>query len=147
MLNERGDCNMVEARVKLIDGMSFDAETPSHHHLILDASPDVGGEEKGPRPLELLLVGLGGCTGMDVISILRKKRQNVTGYEIVVSAELATEHPKKYAHIKVEHVVHGDVDPEAVARAIELSEEKYCTVSAMLRPGTKIESSYRIVRE
>ncbi len=139
---------MVEARVKLIDGMAFDAETPSQHHLILDAAPDVGGEEKGARPLELLLVALGGCTGMDVISILRKKQQTVTGYEIVVSAERATEHPKVYTSIKVEHVVRGkDVSPEAVARAIELSEEKYCTVSAMLRPGTKIESSYRVVNE
>ncbi len=139
---------MGEARVKLINGMAFDAETPSQHRMILDAAPGVGGEERGPRPLELLLVALGGCTGMDVISILRKKQQQVTGYEIVVSGEPATEHPKKYTAIKVEHIVRGkDISPEAVARAIELSEEKYCTVSAMLRPGTKIETSYRVENE
>ncbi|MCL5264285.1 MAG: OsmC family protein [Chloroflexi bacterium] len=139
---------MLEAKVKLADGMAFDVETPSGYHLTIDAAPDVGGQDKGPRPLELLLVALGGCTGMDVISILRKKRLAVTGYEVFVRAERAQEHPMVYTSIQVEHVVRGkNISPDAVARAIELSETKYCPASAMLRPGTNITSSYRIVEE
>jgi putative redox protein len=85
---------------------------------------------------------------MDVISILRKKRQQVTGYEINVRAERASEHPMVYTSIHVEHVVRGkDISPDAVARSVELSEDKYCSVMAMLRPGTKIETSYRVEQE
>lgn len=139
---------MVEARLKLLDGMAFEATPPSGQRLILDSAPADGGQDKGPRPLELLLVGLGGCTGMDVISILRKKRQQVTGYEVIVRAERATEHPMVYTSIRLEHVVRGkDISPEAVARSIELSEEKYCSVMAMLRQSTKIETSYRVIQE
>ncbi len=138
----------VEAKVKLIGGMSFDGETPSGHHITLDAAQEVGGENKGPRPMELLLVALGACTGMDVISILRKKRQPVAGYEIIVKGERAEEHPKVYTSIHVEHVVYGrGVSPEAVARAVELSEGKYCPISALLRPGTKLVNTYRVVEE
>lgn len=139
---------MIETRIELIGGMAFDGETPSGHHVILDAAPEVGGENRGPRPMELLLVALGGCTGMDVISILRKKRQPVTGYEVIVRGERAEEHPRVYTSIYVEHVVRGrGVSPDAVARAVELSDERYCPITAMLRPGTRLQSTYRIVEE
>jgi putative redox protein len=105
-------------------------------------------QETGPRPMELLLVGLAGCTGMDVISILQKKRQPLTGLETRVTAERAEEHPRVYTQIHVEYVVKGQgVKPEAVERAIELSETKYCSAMTMLRQAAEITTSYRIVEE
>jgi putative redox protein len=100
--------------------------------------------ENGPRPLELLLIGLAGCTAMDVISILKKKRQTFTDFQINVSAERAEEHPKVYTKIHLEYVVVGDVEPQALERSIELSQEKYCSASAMLSQVTEITTSYRI---
>lgn len=139
---------MVEARVTLLEGMRFKGVAPSGQELVMDAAEDAGGQGKGPRPLELLLVALGGCTGMDVISILRKKRLDVTGYEITVRAERAVEHPRVYTAIELEHTVRGrGIAPEAVARAIELSDYKYCSVMAMLRLATPISSTYHIVEE
>lgn len=139
---------MEEARVTLQEAMQFKGISDSGHELIMDAAEEVGGQKKGPRPLELLLLGLGGCTGMDVISILRKKRMNVTGYDIVLRAERATEHPRVYTSISVEHIFRGkDINPEAVERAIELSDTKYCTVAAMLRKAVPITVTYRIIEE
>jgi len=104
--------------------------------------------EGGPQPMELLLIGLAGCTTMDVVSILQKKRQPFTGLQTKVTAERAEEHPKVYTQIHVEFVVTGKgVKPEAVARAIELSETKYCPATAMLRRAAEITTSYRIVEE
>src|SRR5262249_2340379 len=117
------------ARAILIGPMRFDGISGSGHTIRMDATTDVGGQESGATPMELLLVALAGCTGMDVISILHKKRQQVTGYEIVAHGVRADEHPKVYTQITVEHVVTGyHVNPAAVARAIELSESKYCGV-------------------
>src|SRR6266542_2857135 len=93
--------------VELLGNMAFRAMTQTGHELIMDASPDVGGMDTGPRPMELLLTGLGGCTGMDVISMLRKMRQDVTAYEIHLSGARAAEHPKIFTTIRVEHVVRG----------------------------------------
>jgi putative redox protein len=105
-------------------------------------------QETGPRPMELLLIGLAGCTAMDVISILQKKRQPLTGLETKVAAERIEEHPRVYTQIHVEYVVKGQgVKPEAVERAIELSETKYCPAMAMLRQVAEITTSYRIVEE
>ena len=117
--------------------------------IVLDhVLPDEGRQEGGPRPMELLLIGLAGCTSMDVISVLQKKRQPITGLEIKVTAERAEEHPKVYTAIHVEYVVKGKgVKPEAVERAIELSETKYCSATAMLRQAAAITTSYRIVEE
>lgn len=98
--------------------------------------------------MELLLVGLAGCTGMDVISILRKKRQQVTGYEVRVTGVRAEEHPMVFAEITVEHIVTGHhVQPEAVARAIELSENKYCGAGAMLGKVAHLTHRFSIVEE
>jgi putative redox protein len=98
--------------------------------------------------MELLLIGLAGCTSMDVVSVLQKKRQPLTGLQTKVTAERADEHPKVYTQIHVEYIVTGaDVKPEAVERAIELSVTKYCSAMAMLRQAAEITTSYRIVEE
>jgi putative redox protein len=101
-------------------------------------------QENGPRPMELLLIGLAGCTAMDVISILKKKRQTFTDFQVNVSAERAEEHPKVYTEIHLAYVVTGDVDPQALERSIELSQEKYCSAAAMLSQAAEITTSYRI---
>lgn len=114
--------------------------------IVVDhATPDEEREESGPHPVQLLLIGLCGCTGMDVISILQKKRQAFTGLRVEADAERSEEHPKVYTSIHLEFVVTGDeVDPKAVERSIELSQTKYCPASAMLSKAVEITTSYRI---
>jgi putative redox protein len=137
---------VMTAQATLEKGMRFDAVSGSDHHVTLDADEHGGGENKGFRPMELLLVGLAGCTGMDVISILRKKRQDVTGYEVHVQGVRAEEHPMVFVEITVEHIVIGHhIQPEAVARAIALSEERYCGAGAMLGKVAHLTHTYRIV--
>lgn len=129
-----------------VSGMSFLAQTPSAHQVTIDVDPASGGTAGGPEPLELLLIALGSCTGMDVISILRKKRQAVSHYSVNVFANLAEEYPKTYTDIMVEHVVEGrNIDPKAVARSIELSITKYCPVHALLARATRVEHVYRVL--
>src|ERR1051326_8701251 len=131
---------------KLATGMRFEVEAGSGHHVTLDAAEHGGGHNEGFRPMELLLVGLAGCTGMDVISILRKKRQDVTGYEVHVTGVRAEEYPMVFVEITVEHIVTGHhIQPEAVARAIELSKERYCGAGAMLGKVAPLTHTYRIV--
>jgi putative redox protein len=126
--------------------MSFIGKAGSGFSLPMDTSIEQGGDNSGFRPMEILLVGLGGCTGMDVISILEKKRQNVTSFEIRVSGERAAEHPKVYTSISLEYVVGGkNLDPNAVERAVTLSEEKYCSVMATLSKTAKIDRKITIV--
>ncbi len=136
----------VEIRLDLLDvqGMKMQAVTPSGHAVILDAGPEVGGTDQGPRPMELVLVALAGCTAMDVLSILRKKRQPLEGFAMEVRGERAPEHPRVYTDIDLLYIVKGNVDPQAVARAIELSATKYCSVSAMLSKTARIRYRYRI---
>ena len=127
-------------------GMAFEAHTPTEHIVTLDVDPQSGGGGGGPEPLDLLLIALASCTGMDVISILRKKRQAVSHYSINVFANQAAEHPKVFTEILVEHVVEGEnIDPRAVARSIELSITKYCPVHVMLSRATKVDHVYRII--
>ena len=136
----------MSARVKLTTGMRFDAEAGSGHHMLLDTSEEHGGQNAGFRPIELLLVGLAGCTGMDVIGILRKKRQQVTGYEVQVQGIRAEEHPMVFVEITVEHIITGHhVQPEAVAHAIKLSEERYCGVGATLSKTARVTHTFRLV--
>jgi putative redox protein len=117
--------------------------------IVVDhALPDEDREDTGPHPVRLLLIGLCGCTGMDVISILRKKRQSFTGLQVKATAERAKEHPKVFTEIHLEFIVTGkDVDPQAVERSIELSQTKYCPASAMLSQAAEITTSYRIIEE
>ena len=139
---------MVEAGVTLVADMHFEGSSSSGHMLAMDAEDESGGHNKGFRPMELLLVGFGGCSGMDVISILRKKRQNVTGLEMNVKGARADSHPHVYKDIHIEFVVKGKgVEKEAVQRALNLSLEKYCSVGATLGKTARITHSYKIVEE
>ncbi|MGB8348024.1 MAG: OsmC family protein [Ktedonobacteraceae bacterium] len=134
------------AIARLEAGMRFDGEAGSGHHVTLDAAEGGGGQNAGFRPMELLLVGLAGCTGMDVISILRKKRQQVTAYEVHVSGRRAEENPMVFVEITVEHVVTGhQLQREAVARAIQLSEERYCGAGAMLGKVAHLTHTFHLV--
>ncbi|MDX1663771.1 MAG: OsmC family protein [Candidatus Promineifilaceae bacterium] len=136
----------MDATVTLDRRMTFTAKADSGFSVTLDADPAVGGDDSGFRPMELMLLSLAGCTAMDVISILRKKRQKVTDFQVKVHAEQADEHPKVFTDIKVTYIVHGtDVDPEAVRRSIELSETKYCPAQAMLVQATPITHTFEIV--
>ena len=119
-------------KINWIGEMAFDAEL-DHHHFILDASPQVGGQNKGPRPKGLLLSGLAGCTGMDVVSILKKMKIENFEFEIKVEANTTEKHPKVYKTIILNYIFKGDNLPIAkVKRAVELSETRYCGASAML---------------
>ncbi|GAB4537261.1 MAG: OsmC family protein [Thermodesulfovibrionia bacterium] len=139
---------MKKARVRLVDGMQFVGVADSGHAIVMDALPSVGGSDTGARPIELLPIAFGGCSGMDVISILRKKRQDVRGFEMNITGEQAEEHPHKYTSMHIEYVVKGrDISEDAVKRAIELSLSKYCSVGATLSGTTKITYSYKITQE
>jgi putative redox protein len=126
------------------DGLRLVAETGSGHRLVMDTAEG----DAGPRPAELLMVAQAGCTAMDVVSILRKKRQRFTRYEVRVAGEQRDEpHPHVFGHVRVIHVVEGDVEVEAVRRAIELSATRYCTVTGNLASGVaEIHHAY-IVRD
>ncbi len=126
--------------------MSFRATAgASGKELVMDAAPEVGGGGDGFRPMELLLAGLAGCTGIDVVSMLRKMREDVTGYEIEVVGERQDEHPKKYTKITVVHVFRGrGLNPRNVERAVRLSAEKYCSASANLSAGAEVVHRFRI---
>jgi putative redox protein len=134
-----------EVFVRWRDQMQFDAHTYPDQVTALDSAPTFGGQEAGSRPVDLLLAGLAGCTAMDVLSILKKKRQSVTGLEVRVSGQQAKEHPRVFTDIEVVYVVEGtDVDPRAVERAIDLSETQYCPAYAMLDKMATITSRYEI---
>ena len=113
--------------------------------ITLDSSGDHGGANAGARPVELLLAGLAGCTGMDVVEILRKKRQKVAGFEVRVEGERRDEHPRVFTKIHVTYEVTGQgIDAEAVRQAVTLSEGKYCSVAAMLRAAARITTEIRV---
>lgn len=133
------------ARAVLVGPMRFDAESGSGNRIVMDVSEQDGGQNAGASPMELLLVALAGCTGMDVISILRKKRQNVTGYTIAVRGVRREEHPQTFTTITVEHTLTGHgINPDAVRRAIELSETKYCSVGATIEKTATITHTFRL---
>lgn len=133
------------ARLRFAGDESFVGESPSGHAIVTSFSHE---KVTAPTPVELLLIALGGCSGADVQSILEKKRQRVTHYEIEVRGERRVEHPRIYTSIEVIHYLRGhDIDPKAVAHAIELSETKYCSVSAMLREAATITTRYEITDE
>ncbi|MDZ4170341.1 MAG: OsmC family protein [Coriobacteriia bacterium] len=138
---------MDSARVRWTTKRQLVGTDEAGHSVVMDASAAYKGEGSGFRPVELVLHGLAGCTGMDVISILEKKRQDVRGLEINVTGTPRTdEYPKIYTDIAVEYVVTGyGINPAAVARAIELSEEKYCSVKGMLGPQVHVTTSYRVI--
>ncbi len=138
---------MVEGRLHLTTvqgtGRQFVAESGSGHALVVDD----GDGKTGPKPIELALLALGGCTAFDVISILRKKRQMVTGYDIELRADQRDEPPSYFTRVEIRHRLRGQIDPEAVKSAIHLSESKYCSVGAMISKTAKIETTFEIVPE
>ena len=136
----------MDAKVTWKKGLSFNGVAGSGFEIPLGTSVEHGGAGDGASPMELLLIGLGGCTGMDVISILEKKRQEVTHFEIKLHGIRAEEHPKVYKEITLEYIVTGhNVDPEAVKRAVELSETKYCSASAMLNKTAEIKTKITVL--
>src|SRR5512146_2245397 len=139
---------MIEARVSLThpEGTQrqFVARTGGGHHLLID---DKDGAS-GPKPIELVAAGLAGCTAFDVINILRKKRQRITGYEVQVEAEQAAEPPAVFTRVRIRHLVTGvRIDAKALEDAIRLSEEKYCSVGAMVRRTADVQSSWVILED
>lgn len=129
-------------------GMAFAGTVDSGFQLEMDAEPSVGGENSAARPMEFIALGLAGCTAMDVISILRKKKQPIKGFQVKVQAERAGEHPKVFTHAAIEYLVTGrDVDESALLRAIELSARKYCPAQAMLSRAFPMKLVYRILDE
>jgi putative redox protein len=137
-----------KAVVTLKDGMAFEATSTSGHSMMLDSAEDAGGKNLGFRPMELLAMGLGGCTGMDVISLLRKMQQQVSEYQVRVDGTRQSEHPRVFTDLAVEHVVKGkQIQESSVRRAVELSATKYCPASAMLSKAARVTHYYRIVDE
>ncbi len=125
--------------------MAFLAETASGHRVAVDAAPEVGGADRGPRPMELVLVALGGCTGLDVVSVLRKMRQPLAELILEIEGRRAPEHPKVYTEIAVRYRLKGEgLDPEKVARAVRLSAERYCSVGNMLNRVARLRYEYEV---
>ena len=130
----------MDAKVTWKHGLSFTGETGSGFTIPLGTAVEHGGDGSAPGPMEVVLVALGGCTAMDVISILTKKKQDVRDFEVKVHAERAEEHPKVFTHLTIEYVVSGqNIDRSAVERAVELSETKYCPAQAMFKKITPID--------
>jgi putative redox protein len=129
-------------------GMAFSAETGSGHLLTMDGAPDGGGRNLAPRPMETLLAGAGGCTAYDVVVILKRGRQDITGCAVKLQAERATTDPKVFTSINMHFTVTGrNLSPTAVERAIALSHEKYCSASIMLAKTAQISTSFELVDE
>ena len=135
----------MDAKVIWQQGLSFTGTADSNFEVPLGADPETGGANDGFRPLELMAVSLAGCTAMDVVSLLRKKQQDVTAFEVKVHAERAEQHPKVFSHIVITYLVTGhNLDEPAVRRAIELSTTKYCPAQAMLGKVVPMELCYEI---
>lgn len=137
----------MQALIKWVDGAMFVGESGSGHAVVMDGPPDHGGRNLGVRPMEMVLLGLGGCTSFDVMDILRKARQNVTDCETRLTAERADTVPAVFTRIHVHFTVRGiGLNPKQVARAVQLSAEKYCSASLMLeRGGVEITHDHEII--
>ncbi|MCK5140435.1 MAG: OsmC family protein [Thermodesulfovibrionia bacterium] len=139
---------MAKSKITFTDGMQFVGVADSGHAVVMDAPASVGGNNTGANPMELLLMAFGGCSGMDVISILRKKKQNVSKLELDVEGEMAKDHPHMYTSMHIEYIATGkNISEDAVKRAIELSLEKYCSVGATLGKAAKITHSYKVISD
>jgi putative redox protein len=132
--------SIMNANVQWHQRLTFTGTADTHFEVPMGAPPAVGGDSDGFKPIELMLVSLAGCTAMDVISILQKKRQDVHAFDVKVVADRAEEHPRVFKHITLEFILTGkDIDQASVERAVELSAEKYCAAQAMLSPVVPIE--------
>lgn len=138
----------MKAKVKLVDGMMFVGESGSGHAIVMDGAPEYGGRNLGIRPMEMLLLGLGGCTAFDIVQILRRGREQVDDCEVSVEAERAETDPKVFTKIHMVYRVKGrDLAPAKVERAIMLSKEKYCSASIMLGAVAEITHEWTVVEE
>lgn len=138
----------MECTVRWTQGMTFLAETESNHALVMDGAPEGGGRNLAPRPMELVLAGTGGCTAYDVVLILRKSGQQVTGCEVKLSADRAESDPKVFTRIHMHFVVRGKaLKRNLVEHAIRLSHEKYCSASIMLGKTAEISKDFEIVED
>ncbi|HEV7336023.1 MAG TPA: OsmC family protein [Bosea sp. (in: a-proteobacteria)] len=138
----------MKARASWVEGMAFMGEAGSGHAVVMDGAPEYGGRNIGIRPMEMLLIGLAGCTGFDVVQILKKGRENVTGCEVEVEAERATEDPKVFTKIHIAYRVTGRGLSQAKAeRAVTLSKEKYCSASIMLGATAEMSTSLEVIDE
>ena len=136
----------MKARIKFVEKVTFLAESGTGHAMVIDGAPEEGGRNLGPRPMELLLMGLGGCTAFDVVLILRKGRQEVTDCVVEVEAERATTDPKVFTRIHMHYRVAGrGLAPAKVERAIALSAEKYCSASAIMSKTATITHDWEVV--
>lgn len=139
---------MVQIEMKWAGGLKFQGTSAFGHHIITDAAVAAGGEEAGFKPTELLLYGIAGCTGIDVVRILKKQRQQLTSLKIQVSGRQREDYPKPFHTIEVKYIASGkDLDRQKLAQAIELSERKYCVVSQTVQHESRIVSSFQIVSE
>ena len=135
-----------EVIVRQLHGITFAGKSDSNHWVVMDGPEIFEGSEAGPRPKELLLIALGGCTSSNIIPILKMKRVPLDGFEVRLRGIVREEHPQIYTDIFIEYTFYGDgINPKDVERAIELSTTKYCAVSAMLRGNVNISDSYKIV--
>ena len=138
----------MKAIIKQVEGCSFIGKADSNHWISIDTSKESFGSDAAARPMELVLIALGSCSGCDVVSILKKKQVQLKGFEIHIDAERSETYPKVFTKIHLEYVFYGEtINPVHVERAIELSAEKYCSVSAMLKASVQITSSYKILNE
>ena len=136
----------MKCRVKWLDHMSFVGESDSGHSVVMDGAPEAVGRDLGIRPMEMLLLGLGGCTAFDVVSILQKSRQKMVDCEVEIEAERATDIPKVFTKIHIHFIVSGkDLDPNRVAKAVSLSADKYCSASRMLEKAATITHDFEVV--
>jgi putative redox protein len=138
----------MKCKVTWFDGMSFIGETESGHAIVMDGAPDAGGRNLGPRPMETVLAGTGGCTAFDVVLILKRSRQDVTGCHVELEADRAETDPKVFTRIHMHFVVRGrNLKPSLVENAIKLSHQKYCSATIMLAKTAKITHDYEIIEE
>lgn len=136
----------MKARVKWLDHMTFVGESASGHSVVMDGPPEAGGRNLGIRPMEMVLLGLGGCSSFDVVSILKKTRQDISDCTVEISAERAETDPKVFTKIHAHFVVSGkNLDEKKVAKAVSLSADKYCSVSIMLSATVDITHDYEII--
>lgn len=137
----------MKARVKWVEDVCFMGESESGHAVILDAAPDIGGRNLGMRPMEMLLISMGACSSIDVVTILKKARQNISNCVAEISAERADEIPKVFTKIHVHFVVTGqDLNVAQVERAVKLSAEKYCSASIMLGKAAQITHGFEVIQ-
>lgn len=135
----------MKTRVTWLEDMTYVAQSPSGHAVVMDGPPELGGHNLGPRPMEMLLMGMGGCTAIDVVDILRKSRQDLRGCEVQLKAQRADNDPKVFTTIQVHFILTGkNLSAKHIERAIQLSAEKYCSASIMLGKTAQITHTFEI---